>query len=613
MYEDNNDSYVKEKINFEVWKKILKIIVKKKKSIVILIISVLVQSTVDVLYPLLNQYALKSFFEKGDFSNVPIFITFYIASTLIMGFSVFFFIRSASVVEESTTYEIRKQAFHQLQNLSFSYFDTTPSGWIMARMTSDARKLSSIISWGIVDFLWGVVLMIAILIISIFVDFRLTILLLAMLPIFMTIAILLNRKILKEYREVRKINSSVTAAYNESFMGANTTKTLVLEDKNAHEFQLIAEKLKKRSIKAAIYSGMMWPIILVIGYYGVAAVWMMGGRLTLEAGTIFTVSTLYLFIDYSIKFFDPVIQIASVLADFKQAQASAERVLSLIETKSDVCDTKEVIEKYGDLVNKKRENWEHIKGKIEFKNVSFKYKGTDNYVLKNFNLTIEAGKTIAIVGETGSGKSTIVNLISRFYEPTEGEILIDDVSYKERSISWLHENIGYVLQTPQLFSTSILENIKYGKLDASFEEVKKACDLANATPFIEKLDKGFDTEVGEGASKLSLGEKQLLSFARAIVKDPAILVLDEATSSIDTENEKVILEAIHSILKNRTSITVAHRLSTVVGADEIIVLKQGEILEKGTHKELLMKKGYYFDLYKNQFMQELEMRKYNEL
>ncbi len=610
MHED--EELVVEKFKFSTWKKIFKIILRSKKAIVLMLLSITLTACVDICYPLLNRYALETFFgETPDFSNMYIVFGLYALVAVLTGFNVWMFIRSAVIVEEATTYEIRMQAFDRLQQLSFSYFDTTQSGWIMARMTSDARKLSSIISWGLIDLVWGIAVMFGILVVSFFVNWRLALILLALLPVFMVIAILYRRKILKEYRDVRKINSSITASYNEGFMGANTTKTLVLEDDNAHEFRLLNNKMRHRSIKAAVWSSLFWPTILALGYVGVSIVSGVGGDMVLKGGL--TVATLYLFINYSINFFDPVMQIARVLADFQQAQASAERVIALIETESDIKDTPEVVEKYGDIYNHKIENWEKIRGDINFKNVSFKYKGTEQYVLKDFDLDIKAGQMIAFVGETGSGKSTIVNLISRFYEPTEGEILIDGLSYKERSISWLHANLGYVLQAPQLFSGSIADNIRFGKLDATEEEIIKAAKLANAHDFIVKLDKGYDTLVGEGGSKLSVGEKQLISFARAVVADPAILVLDEATSSIDSENEKVILSAIDTVMKQRTSLVVAHRLSTVVNADKIIVLKDGVILEQGTHKELLANRGYYFELYKNQFLQELESQLISEI
>lgn len=608
-----------EKFKFNTWKRIISIVLKNKGALIAMIIFVLMSTVVDICYPLLNRFVLQTYFEGNPSQNNVTFtwvIIGYISIVISMGVSVWGFIYFSTKVEESTTYEIRMLAFDKIQKLSFSYFDTTPSGWLMARMTSDARKLSSIISWSIVDLLWGIMTMVGILIISFIIDFRLALILVLLIPIFFIISIYCKNKILKEYREVRKINSAITASYNESFMGANTTKTLVLEDDNNASFNNVINKMRKRSIRASVFSSLYWPTILFLGYIGIAAVLGIGAGLVEGGkilGTSITVATLYLFVDYSIKFFDPVMMIARVLTDLQQAQASAERVLQLIDEKPDIIDAPEVIEKYGDIYNFNKENWEKIQGNIEFKNVTFSYKNTDVNVLKDFNLEIKSGEMIAFVGETGSGKSTIVNLICRFYEPTSGDILIDGKSYKERSMSWLHSNLGYVLQTPQLFSGTIKENIRYGKLDATDEEIIYAAKLANAHEFISKLENGYDTFVGESGNKLSLGEKQLISFARAVVANPSIIVLDEATSSIDTENEKAILEAMKTVLKNRTSLVIAHRLSTVVDADKIIVLKHGKILEIGTHKELLAKKGYYFNLYKNQFMQELENKMINNL
>ena len=612
--EETEDEF--EKIDLGVWKKIFKILIKDKKIIVQMIIAVILLAANDLVYPLLNKYALEHYFnDSPDFSTKWVFIAAYAFIAIALGLTVWCFIRAASIVEENTTIEIRKQAFDKLQKLSFSYYDTTSSGWIMARMTSDARKLASIISWGIVDLLWGFMLMIGILIVSFIINWRLALILIILVPVFLILTMYFRKKILKEYRGVRKINSEITASFNESFMGSNTTKTLVLEKQNEEEFENTITRMKKRSIRAAIFSSIFWPTILVLGYLGVAVIAVEGGKLVLSDNIklIITTGTLYLFIDYAMRFFDPVMSIARIISDFQQAQASAERVISLIETEPDVKDSLEVVEKYGDLYHPKKENWEDLIGSIEFDNVSFKYKGTDKLVLENFNLQIKPGQMIAFVGETGSGKSTIINLISRFYEPTSGEIRIDNKDYKKRSIGWLHTNIGYVLQTPHLFSGNILENVRYGRLDASDEEVKRACKIVNADEFIEKLPDGYLTDIGEGGNKLSIGQKQLLSFARAIVSNPKILILDEATSSIDTENEKIIQNAIKVILKNRTSLVVAHRLSTIVDADLIIVLKEGKIIEQGQHLELLKQKGYYFNLYKNQFIQELEQSKIDSL
>lgn len=471
----------------------------------------------------------------------------------------------------------------------------------MARVTSDSRKLSIILSWGFIDFFWGFLTMIGIFIILLIKNIQLSIIVICILPILLIFSIIMRKVILKHYRSARKINSEITGAYNEGFLGAKTIKSLVIENKVKDNFKDKANKYKKSALRAAAFSALFGPVIFVIGYLGVGLTLYTGGIMVI-GGTLL-LSELYLFIDYTIKFFDPVISISRVLGDFQQAQASAERIISLIKEEPDIKDTPEVIEKYGTVFAPKRENFEPLIGDVTFKDVSFKYK-TGEQVLSHFNLDIKAGSNIALVGHTGSGKSTIVNLICRFYEPTSGEILIDNKNYKERSITWLHDNLGYVLQTPQLFSGTIFENVAYGKLDATIEDVKKACQLVKADEFIEKLDDKYNTYIGEGGSKLSLGEKQLISFARALIRDPKILILDEATSSIDTKTETLIQNAINVALKGRTSFMIAHRLSTVVNADLILVMDKGQIVESGKHHDLLLKKGYYFELYKTQFEQE---------
>ncbi|MDF2591969.1 MAG: transporter ATP-binding protein, partial [Clostridia bacterium] len=316
--------------------------------------------------------------------------------------------------------------------------------------------------------------------------------------------------------------------------------------------------------------------------------------------------TLVLFIQYTIQFFEPVRELARIFAELQSAQASAERIFSMIETEPEIVDSEEVIAKYGDSFCGERECWPHIEGNISFKNVSFSYKDGEK-VLSNFNLDVKSGETIALVGETGSGKSTIVNLACRFYEPTEGQVLIDGMDYTKMPIAWLQSNLGYVLQTPHLFSGTIKDNIKYGKLTATDEEIINAAKLVNAHDFISKLENGYDNEVGEGGNRLSTGEKQLVSFARAILANPRIFVLDEATSSIDTETEHIIQDAIQTVLEGRTSFIIAHRLSTIRSADRILVIRDGEVTEQGNHKQLMKLKGYYYRLYTNQFMEEQEL------
>ncbi len=582
------------------WKKIFKTVLLHKGFVVGLLISVILLAVLDVCYPLVNSYVISHFFESTDpnrFNDIWVVVVLYIGVALGYGVIVFAFLYFAGKVEIHTSYELRKEAYLNLQKLPFSYFDQTAQGWIMARVTSDARKLSEIISWGCVDLLWGLLSMFGILGVLLVIDLRLSLIILVLLPIMLTLTIIIRKKMLHSYRDARRYNSKITAAYNEGFMGAKATKSLVIEEKNSKEFYKKALDYKKASLRAVFFSAIFGPVTFILCYAGV------GSTLYVGAVLAISVDVLYLFVDYTIKFFDPIIAVSRVIGDFQQAQASAERIISLIEQEAEIKDREDVIEKYGSIFEPKYENFEPLIGEVEFKDVTFKYAKGET-VLKNFNLHIPAGSSVALVGHTGSGKSTIVNLICRFYEPTTGDILIDGHSYKDRSITWLHSNIGYVLQTPQLFSGTIMENVRYGKLDATDEEVKNALKIVAADEFIEKLDDGYDSLVGESGSKLSLGERQLISFARAIVADPKILVLDEATSSIDTQTEAMIQKAIEVVLKGRTTFMIAHRLSTVVNADLILVMKDGEVVESGKHHDLLALKGYYFELYKNQFTED---------
>lgn len=597
--------FKEEKVNFNTWKKILKTVLKSKKNVTLLIIFVVGLALLESLTPLLNKYAIDTFFKAKEFDTFVPFVIINIVIAVLFGFTIWGFIYQAGKIEVSVNYELRKQSFETLQRLSFSYFDKTPQGWVMARMTSDSRRLANIISWGLVDFLWSGMIMLVILLIMFIMNVKLALIVTLTIPVMAVIAIYFRRKILLGYRESRKINSQVTASYNESFMGAKTTKSLAIEKENSLEFMEKTHSLKRASMRAILFSAIFSPIMLMISYIVIGVISYEGGSDVL--GVVISVGTLYAFVEYTIRFFDPIMQIARILAQFQQAQASAERVIQLIETKPEIHDTDEVIEKYGDLLSPKYENWEPIVGDVSFNNVTFQY--IDNEViLDNFNLEVKAGTSVALVGHTGSGKTTIINLLSRFYEPTKGEILIDNKNYKERSLHWLHKRLGYVLQSPHLFSGTVMENIRYGKLDATDEEVIDAAKAIGADGFIKEMDKGYQSEVGEGGNKLSIGQKQLLSFARAILADPRILILDEATSSIDSESERVIQKATDTLLKDRTSFIVAHRLSTIVNSDLIVYLSSGKIIEQGTHKELLAKRGAYFALYKRQFLTEREQQ-----
>lgn len=590
---------------FETWKKILRYLIPQKKLLIIAIAIATGIAVLETMLPLLNRYAIDTFlnpdFLKSDSYKILLFAGGYAIFIFVFAYLIRVFIRYAGKIETSVAAELRAKAFKRLQELPFSYYDRTPTGWIMARMTSDSRKLSNMLAWGLIDVVWSIMLMIIITVVMFVVNAKLAAITLSVVPLLILVAMYFRKKILKQWRSVRKTNSKITASFSEGIMGATTAKTLVLEDKQLNAFGNVTSKMRKSSVRAVTISSLMWPTVLVLGMMGTALASYYGGVMVLDK--IITVGTLFMFIQYTFQFFEPVLNLTQILSEFQQAQASAERIISLIESDSDIFDTEKVIQKYGDFFDKKTENWESLSGEIEFKDVSFKYKEGEK-VLDNFNLHVKSGMSVALVGETGSGKSTIVNLISRFYEPTEGKILIDGSDYKDRSLSWLHSNLGYVLQSPHLFTGTIKENIRYGRLEATDEEIMEAAKTVNADTFIGNTPNGYDSEVGEGGNKLSVGEKQLLSFARAIISDPRILILDEATSSIDTEAEKLIQDAIDKLLVGRTSFIIAHRLSTIVNADVILVLKNGEITESGTHSELLKLGGYYHNLYVNQFKED---------
>lgn len=603
---NNTEKLFKKNLDIKLWKEIILYSIPYKKLIIALTFVMLIVAGVDAILPLLTRYAIDNYIVTEDLNGLYSFSLIYLGIIIIQGINIFAFIYFAGKLETELAASIREKAFASLQELSLSFYNKKPVGWLIARLTSDVHKLSSIISWGIVDFVWGFAMMFSIVIIMLRLNFRLALITLMVIPVLLIISIYFQKKILNEFRLVRKINSKITGAFNEGITGAKTSKTLVIEDRNCKEFSNITDKMARTSIRAAIYSSLFLPSVLVLGSIGTGLALWQGSNAVIQG--IITYGTLVAFVSYTVQFFEPVRELARVFAELQSAQAAAERIISLINTKSEIVDRVDVLEKYGTILEPKKKNWPEIKGNIEFKNVDFQYDDNEE-VLRNFNLEVSAGQKIALVGETGSGKSTIVNLLCRFYEPVNGEIMIDNTEYRNYSQSWLQSNIGYVLQDPHLFSGTIKENIKYGSGEATDMEIKEAAELVQATEFINQLADGFNTEVGEGGDLLSTGEKQLISFARAIISNPAIFVLDEATSSIDTEMELIIQKTINNVLKNRTSFIIAHRLSTIKNADRIIVLKNGKIIESGNHYQLIERKGYYYDLYQNQFYSRRDSEK----
>ena len=588
--------------SLQTWAKLLPFLAPYKWQMILIIALMILGACFDMVQPLFSGYAVDNFIEPRTTEGLIPFTAVYLSMVVVQTITTILMAIYALKVEMYLGRDLKRKLFDHLQTLDFSYYNTTPVGTIMARLMSDTGKIGTVLAWSLVDIFWSSMYVLGCVVIMLFVNWKLALILIAIIPIIAVITVVFQKKILAVNRRVRAINAEVTRHYNEGISGAKTSKTLVIEEKNDKAFEKVAEDMRSTTIRAVRLNAVYIPIISFLTAIGVAMVLNQGGNMVLF-GDI-TVGEMTVFINYALIIADPVQQLARTISNFISTQVNIERVSALLEREPLIKDTPEVIEKYGTAFDPKRENLEPIQGHITFDDVTFRYPDGVENVLEHFSLDIPAGTTVAIVGETGAGKSTLVNLACRFFEPTEGRILIDGKDYRERSMLWLHSSIGYVLQTPHLFSGSVRDNIRYGRLDATDEEIEAAAKLVSAHDAIMHMENGYDSDVGEGGDQLSTGEKQLISFARAVLADPRIFVLDEATASIDTKTEELIQHAISTLLENRTSFLIAHRLSTIRHADLILVVRAGKIIEQGTHEELLQNKGYYADLYNKQFEQE---------
>ncbi|MCI9075003.1 MAG: ABC transporter ATP-binding protein [Dorea sp.] len=588
--------------SLSVWKKMLPFFRPYYKYFAVTVSLNVVLVLMDAAVPLFQSYAIDQFIIPDTLDGIEWFVVMYGLAIIVQTVSLFFSVRAAIHIEMHVGKDLKRAQFVHLQKLSFSYYNTTPVGYIHARVMSDTLKIASVLAWGLVDMFWAFTYVIGVFGIMFVLNWRLALIVLLVVPFIALLTAFFQKRMLLWNRRIREINSEITGAFNEGITGVQTSKTLVMEELNDQSFQDITGRMKGGSMMLARLTAVYMPLILFFSSMVTAFVLARGGYFV--QNQLIELGTLSVFLTYAVGIFEPVQQLARLLSDLISCQANIERVTGLLEQEPNITDPLEVQEKYGDAIHPKKENWEPIKGDIEFRDVTFCYPDGKENVLEHFNLKIPAGTTVAVVGETGAGKSTIVNLACRFFEPTEGQILIDGRDYRERSQLWLHSQIGYVLQNPHLFSGTIRENIRYGRLDAADAEVEEAARQVSADQVISRLEKGYDTDVGEGGSRLSTGEKQLISFARAILARPAVFVLDEASSSIDTWTEQLIQKAADMLLKDHTSFMIAHRLSTVRNADIILVMKDGKIIEHGNHRELIKKKGQYFQLYSSQFEEE---------
>ena len=526
-----------------------------------------------------------------DAAALQSILTLYGGLIVVQAAGVFGFIYITASLGERIRYDLRRKVFAHLQTLSFSYFNKTPVGWIISRVTSDTERIAELVTWGLLDITWGLMSILTATAFMLTINWKLAIIVFMSFPILLVVAGEFKRRILGEYREVRRINSQITGSFNENITGVRVTKALAREDTDLLEFQSLSGSMYQASFKAAWLSALFLPVVQLISAAAIGAVVWYGG-LQVELGDM-TVGGIQAFISYITFMLWPIQEMARVYAQMQQSIASAERVFALIDAVPEIQDRPDAIDA-------------PIGGDIQFEHVSFHYED-GKPVLTDFNMTVKQGETIALVGETGGGKSTIVNLLCRFYEPTSGRIILNGHDYTHLTQRAIQSRIGMVLQTPHLFSGTIRANIRYGRLEATDDEITSAAKLAGAHEFIIKLNNGYDEPVGEGGNLLSVGQKQLISLARAVLAQPDLFIMDEATSSVDTLTEALIQQGMERMMRGRTSFIIAHRLSTIKRASRILVIQQGKVMEQGSHAALIRQKGYYYRLYTQQFRREREV------
>ncbi|MDQ8188242.1 ABC transporter ATP-binding protein [Pelagicoccus sp. SDUM812002] len=609
MTQPNEAEEISTKIDLDLWKRIFRFALNHKRLLIPLTVSALILSLIDAAFPIVTMKAIDLVQSGGQTEDlIPIALS-YLGLATTLAILVYVFIRCAGSISHHIAFDIKRDCFKRLQELEFSFYDKQPTGWLISRLTADCDRLSRILAWGFLDVMWGSFFVTAMSVTMLILHWKLALIVLATLPPLIVISIYFQKKMLVASRQIRKHNARITASYNEGIAGVKTTKTLGRETENLNEFEAMSTDMYSASVRRAFFSAIYLPLVMLIGSLGSGLALWYGGLNVLSESI--TLGILVAFISYAGNFFQPINQVAQILAEIQGAQAAGERVMGLLATEPKIKDSDEVLQKMSGRSDLDRDphlapdgHSNHI-DEIQFSDVSFSYNDKEP-VLKRFNLTAKRGQTIALVGPSGGGKSTIVSLVSRFYEPVEGEIRFNGIDYRQRSLDWLQAQLGIVLQTPHLFNGSVIENIRYGRLEATGEEIREAATLVNAHDFITKLENGYDTVIGEGGARLSTGERQLISFARALLANPQIFVMDEATSSIDTETEKLIQDGMQRVFDGRISFVIAHRLSTIRSADKILVIQKGEIEEQGTHEELLAKRGHYYELYVNQFRREGE-------
>lgn len=570
-------------------RKSFQFIVPYKKKIALAMLAMVLTAGTGLVGPHLTQIAIDSGMKKGDLRVLKIVALVYIFTFVLRWIFQYWQTIAISILGQRVVYDIRHKLFSHIQNLSLDFFDNREIGRIIARLTSDVGSVNALVTSGSLSLVTDSLKLVGIIIILVNKSLELSLLVFTlMVPLWIVTAVFRKKNRLA-YRDVRRKVATVTAHVAENVSGVKVVKSFSREAENLNRFKKVNRETRDAQMHASMLGAIFWPTMEVISWIGIGMIYWYGG-LGVIRGEL-TLGLLLAFVGYMHQFFEPIRNMSGLYQTMQDAMAGAERIFEILDQEPTVKDKPDAIE------------LPPIRGDVEFKNVCFAY--DEIPILKNVSFKANAGETIAIVGPTGAGKTTIINLIGRQYDVTSGSITIDGYDIRDVTLKSLRSQMGIVLQDSFLFPGSIMENIRYGRLDATDAEVIEAAKIVGAHEFIIELPQGYNTDVHEGGSKLSSGQKQIISFARALLADPRILILDEATSSVDTQTEMIIQEGLRKLLKGRTSFVIAHRLSTITEADCILVVEDGQIVERGTHYDLLTLGGAYRRLYDMQFNFEL--------
>jgi ATP-binding cassette subfamily B protein len=566
--------------------RLLRYLLKYKRRFIITAVSVIVVSLTGLLPPYLLKVAVDSYVANGDVAGLTFISIILVGVYLVNWVSEYQRTYQMSWMGQNMVNELRKQLFSHLQDLSFSFYDRSEAGEIISRVTNDTDTLSEIFVQGVDTVISDSLTLVGIVAMMLWLSIPLTLATFLVIPPLVLLLFISQSRLRRAYRATRKKIAAVTSRLEESISGIREIQSFTREQESMKDFMKANVENLQANVQAGKLFALLMPSVQIVGAIGTCIVLWFSGMLTISGGI--TLGTVIAFLLYVNRFFRPLVNLTQFYNTVQSSMSAAERIFGTLDTKPEIADAPDAIK------------LSHVKGEIVFNNVTFGYDPALP-VLKDINIHVEPGKTLAIVGPTGAGKSTLVKLLSRFYETQKGAITVDGYDIRKVTLYSLHKQMGVVLQEPFLFSGTIMENIKYGKLDASDDKVKRVAKIVGIHEFISNLPQGYETDVGERGARLSVGQKQLVSFARALLRDPPILILDEATSSVDPYTELKIKEALAVLLRNRTSLVIAHRLSTVRNADNILVINEGKIVEEGNHIELMEKKGMYYRLYKKQF------------